>query len=150
MYRGAVLGMKHIVVFITIDSEENAQKLADKLLAERKTACVNIIPGVSSQYWWQGKIESADELMLVVKTRAALLNDLIQLVKENHPYAVPEIIALPIIGGNDDYLKWIEKETTIIPKTKSKRKISRLLKKVTKDNLHPEVDLGAAIGKEML
>jgi periplasmic divalent cation tolerance protein len=53
--------------------------------------------------------------MLVVKSRAALLDDLIKLVKENHPYNVPEIIALPIIGGNEDYLKWIEKETMVKP-----------------------------------
>jgi uncharacterized protein involved in tolerance to divalent cations len=67
----------HVVVFITIDTPSNAQKLADKLLSARKGACVNIIPKVSSQYWWQGKIEKADELMLVVKTRAALLDELI-------------------------------------------------------------------------
>ena len=81
-------GSKFIIVFITIDSPANAQKLADKLLSARKAACVNIIPKVSSQYWWQGKIEKADELMLVVKTRAALLDELITLVKQNHPYTV--------------------------------------------------------------
>jgi periplasmic divalent cation tolerance protein len=101
----------HIVVFITIDTTANAHKLADKLLSARKAACVNIIPKVSSQYWWQGKIEKADEVMLVVKTRAALLDELIALVKQNHPYSVPEIIAIPIIGGNPDYLAWLEKET---------------------------------------
>jgi periplasmic divalent cation tolerance protein len=101
----------HIVVLITIDTSANAQKLADKLLSARKAACVNIIPKVSSQYWWQGKIEKADEVMLVVKTRAALLDELITLVKQNHTYSVPEIIALPIIGGNPDYLAWLEKET---------------------------------------
>jgi periplasmic divalent cation tolerance protein len=58
---------KYIVVFITVDSPETAQKITDKLLKERKTACVNIIPKVESHYWWQGKIESADELMLIVK-----------------------------------------------------------------------------------
>ena len=100
-----------IVVFITVDSPENAQKLADKLLTERQAACVNIIPGVKSHYWWQGKIEKTDELMLVVKSRAALLDDLIKLVKENHSHNVPEIVSLPIIGGNEDYLKWIKKET---------------------------------------
>ena len=100
-----------IVVFITIDTPANAQKLADKLLTARKAACVNIIPQVSSQYWWQGKIEKADELMLVVKTRAILLDELIALVKQNHPYSVPEIIALPIIGGNPDYLSWLDSET---------------------------------------
>ena len=100
-----------IVIFITIDTPANAQKLADKLLAARNAACVNIIPKISSQYWWQGKIEKADELMLIVKTRAALLDELITLVKQNHPYSVPEIIALPIIGGNPDYLSWLDSET---------------------------------------
>ena len=102
---------RQFLVFITVDSQENAQKIADKLLAERKAACVNIIPAIESHYWWQGKIESANEFMLVVKTRAALLDELIALVKQNHPYTIPEIIALPIIGGNEDYLNWIEKET---------------------------------------
>ena len=100
-----------IVVFITVDSPETAQKITDKLLTERKAACVNIIPAVESQYRWQGKIESANELLLIVKTRAELLDDLITLVKQIHPYTVPEIIALPIIGGNNGYLEWIEKET---------------------------------------
>ena len=102
---------KYIVVFITVDSQENAQIIANKLLTERKAACVNIILKVESHYWWQGKIESVDELMLVVKTRAVLIDELVKLIKEIHPYTVPEIIALPIIGGNEDYLKWVEKET---------------------------------------
>jgi periplasmic divalent cation tolerance protein len=101
----------NIVVFITVDSQENAQKIANKLLAERKVACVNIIPAIESHYWWQGKVESENEFMLVVKTRPALLDELIALVKQNHPYTIPEIIALPIIGGNKEYLDWIEKET---------------------------------------
>jgi periplasmic divalent cation tolerance protein len=101
----------YVVVFITVDSQETARKITDKLLTERKAACVNIIPKVESQYWWQGKIESTNELLLIVKTHAVLLEELIALVKQNHPYSVPEIIALPIIGGNKDYLKWIEAET---------------------------------------
>jgi periplasmic divalent cation tolerance protein len=101
-----------IVVFITVDSPVTAQKMMDKLLAERKAACVNIIPKVESHYRWQGKIESDDELLLIVKTRITLLDEIITLVKENHPYTVPEIIALPIVGGNADYLQWIEKETS--------------------------------------
>ena len=102
---------KYIVVFITVDSPETTQKITDKLLTERKAACVNIVPKVESHYWWQGKIESANELLLIVKTRAALLDELIVLVKQNHSYTVPEIIALPIIGGNEDYLKWADRET---------------------------------------
>ena len=100
-----------VVVLITVDSPATAQKITDILLAERKAACVNIIPKVESHYWWQGKIEHADELMLIVKTRADLLDELVALVKSIHPYTVPEIIALPVIGGNADYLQWIENET---------------------------------------
>ena len=106
-----IMEYKHIVVFITVDSQETAQKITDKLLTERKAVCINIIPKVESYYWWQGKIENANELLLIVKTRAVLLEGLIALVKQNHPYSVPEIIALPIIGGNKDYLKWIDGET---------------------------------------
>ena len=68
---------KCIIVFITVDSQETAQKIANKLLTERKVACANILPKVESHYWWQGKIESANELLLIVKTRAALLDELI-------------------------------------------------------------------------
>ena len=106
-----IMEYKHIVVFITVDSQETAQKITDKLLTERKAVCINIIPKVESYYWCQGKIENANELLLIVKTRAVLLEGLIALVKQNHPYSVPEIIALPIIGGNKDYLKWIDGET---------------------------------------
>jgi len=102
---------KYIVVFITVDSEQTAQKITDVLLTERKAACVNITPNVESHYWWQGKKESAQELLLIVKTQAELLDELVALVKKHHPYSVPEIIALPIIDGNEDYLKWVEEET---------------------------------------
>jgi len=101
----------HIVVFITVDTQETARKITDQLLAERKAACINIISGIESNYWWQGKIESTNELLLIVKTRTKLLDELTKMVKQNHPYSVPEIIALPIIGGNEDYLDWVQQET---------------------------------------
>jgi periplasmic divalent cation tolerance protein len=100
-----------IVVFITVDSSETARIIADVLLTQRKAACVNIVPSVESYYWWHGKIETAKEFLLIVKTRQKLLDELVELVKKNHPYSVPEIIAVPIIGGNKDYLKWLEDET---------------------------------------
>ena len=99
-----------IVVFITIDTKEEAQKIAKVLLAQRKAACVNIIPGVSSLFWWEDKLDSAQESLLIVKTKASVLNEVIGLVKEIHSYDVPEIIAMPIVGGNQDYLEWIGKE----------------------------------------
>jgi len=98
----------NVVIFITTDTEEEAHGLTDLLLRQRKAACVNILSNVYSRYWWQGKIESDNESLLIVKTKASLLDQLISLVKENLSYEVPEIIALPILGGNQDYLNWID------------------------------------------
>ena len=100
----------HIVVFITAGTETEAQRIRDILLQTRQAACVNILPKINSAYWWQGQIESAEEHLLTVKTKASRLGALIDLVKRNHSYGVPEIIALPIMGGNPDYLAWIDKE----------------------------------------
>jgi len=100
-----------IVVFITAGTDEEAKGIADKLLDQKKAACVNIIPKIDSHFWWQGKKEKSREVLLIVKSRGSLLDDIIRLVKEAHSYEVPEIIAIPIVGGNQDYLNWI-KETT--------------------------------------
>jgi periplasmic divalent cation tolerance protein len=100
-----------VVIFVTTSSEQEAHKVAKLLLTKRKAACVNIVPRVDSSFWWQGKLDSAQESLLIIKTRASLLQEVIELVKEVHSYSVPEIIALPIIGGNEDYLKWIDAET---------------------------------------
>ncbi|OGO03064.1 MAG: hypothetical protein A2Y59_06430 [Chloroflexi bacterium RBG_13_52_14] len=97
-----------IVVLITTGSEQEAHKIARLLIEERKAACVNIVPGVDSVFRWKGKIGSARESLLLVKTRAPLLSDIISLVKEVHSYEVPEIIALPITGGSEDYLRWLD------------------------------------------
>ncbi len=102
----------YIVIFITTATAEEAQRIAQVLLKQRKAACVNIIPRVSSFFWWQGSIDSAQESLLVVKSSASLLSDIITLVKEIHSYDTPEIIALPIMGGNQDYLEWIEESVS--------------------------------------
>ena len=107
-------GNDYLVVFITAASAMEAQRIANILVSGRKAACVNILPKVHSRFWWQGRIDSADEVLLIVKTKVSLLDELISLVKENHSYEIPEIIALPIIGGSQDYLKWIDSETTEI------------------------------------
>ncbi len=99
-----------IVLFVTTADTEEAHRIADLLLEARKAACVNIVPRVSSSFWWQGKPESAEESLLIVKTEASVLDEVIRLVKQGHSYDVPEIIALPIIGGNPDYLDWIGSE----------------------------------------
>lgn len=99
-----------IVVFITTANAEEAQRIADVLLNKRKAACINIVPGVSSLFWWQGKLDSAAESLLIVKTRASVLSQVVNLVKQHHSYDVPEVIALPIVGGNQDYLEWMDRE----------------------------------------
>ena len=99
-----------IIIFITTGTKKEAHRIADLLLNERKAACVNIVPRISSLFWWQGKLDSAQESLLIVKTKASVLNELVRLVKELHSYDTPEIIALPIVGGNQDYLEWIGKE----------------------------------------
>jgi len=99
-----------IVVLITAASKEEAQRIAGLLLEQKKAACVNIVPGVESHFWWKGKLESEKESLLIVKSRASLLPEIIETVKKAHSYEVPEIIALPIAGGNEDYLEWIDGE----------------------------------------
>lgn len=98
----------HIVVFITAADAEEARLIADVLLQQKKAACVNIVPGLSSLFWWRDKIDSAKESLLIVKTRASLLDEIVELVKEIHSYDNPEVIALPIVGGSDDYLEWLD------------------------------------------
>lgn len=98
----------NIVIIITCSSEKEARKIRKALLEKRKVACVNIIPKIESFFWWKGKIDSCPEVLLLAKTKKSLLKEIITLVKKIHSYEVPEIIALPISGGNKDYLNWIE------------------------------------------
>lgn len=99
-----------MVIFITTGKDEEAHEAAKTLLKNRDSACVNIVPGISSLFWWQDKLDSAKESLLIIKTKASLLDKVVTLVKEIHSYDTPEIIALPIIGGNLDYLEWIGEE----------------------------------------
>ena len=100
-----------VVVFVTAGTPAEAEKIATTLLKRRQAACVNIVPGVNSHFWWQDKLETAAETMLVVKTRENLLPELIKTVKKLHKDEVPEIIALPIVGGDPGYLAWLDSET---------------------------------------
>ncbi len=100
---------EHVVVFITVPQGKGAE-IARFIVERRLGACTNIVSGVRSLYWWQGKVEDDGEELLIVKTRRSVLPRLIREVKSVHPYSVPEIIALPIIAGNPDYLKWIDDE----------------------------------------
>jgi periplasmic divalent cation tolerance protein len=97
-----------VIVLITVGSEQEAGKIAKLLVNRKKAACVNIVPRVDSLFRWKGKIESARESLLLVKTRASLLLEIIDLVRQVHSHEVPEIIALPIVDGSEDYLNWLD------------------------------------------
>ena len=99
-----------IVVFITTATAEEAQLISRMLLEQRKAACVNIVPKVDSLFWWQGELNSTQESLVIIKTKASLLPEIINQVRAAHSYEVPEIIAMPIIGGNEEYLNWIDDE----------------------------------------
>ncbi len=98
-------------VYMTASSEEEARRIGRVLVEERLAACVNILPGMTSLYWWQGKVEEGHETVLIAKSRQALVPALTQRVKALHTYTVPCVVALPILDGNPDFLRWIGEET---------------------------------------
>ncbi|XP_073271920.1 protein CutA, chloroplastic isoform X1 [Primulina huaijiensis] len=100
-----------IVVYVTVPNQEAGKKLAESIVKERLAACVNRVPGVESIYEWKGEIQTDSEELLIIKTRESLLEALTEHVKANHEYEVPEVIALPIIGGNLQYLEWLKNST---------------------------------------
>lgn len=102
----------HIVVFITSSSSDEAKMISSALIDEKLAACTNIIPEVNSIFSWQGKVCNEHEVLIIAKTRLSIFDKLQARIKELHSYDVPEIIALPIIAGSADYLKWINNETT--------------------------------------
>jgi periplasmic divalent cation tolerance protein len=103
----------HIVVLITAPSGAVATAIATVLLDGKLAACVNVVSPIRSLYAWEGKRFDEEEVLLIVKTRAALFEDrLVPAVKSVHPYEVPEIIALPILMGSKAYLDWIDETTS--------------------------------------
>lgn len=100
--------MAALVVFVTVSNAREAKKIAQALVREKLAACVNEVPHVKSTYWWKGKIESAGEVLLIIKTQSAKFGALQNRIKALHSYTVPEIISLPIQRGNPDYLAWIK------------------------------------------
>jgi periplasmic divalent cation tolerance protein len=101
----------HVVVLITAGSAEEGQKIAHALVEERLAACVNIIAPIQSIYRWQDQVRNDQEVLLMVKTGAGKMEDLARRVRQLHSYEVPEIIALPIVAGAQDYLRWLDDQT---------------------------------------
>jgi len=101
---------KKIVIFITASSKEEAENIGKALVNERFAACCNIVDNISSIFRWEGKICRENEVLLIVKSSSDLFNDIVNKVKALHSYKVPEIIAVPLIYGSEEYLNWIENE----------------------------------------
>lgn len=99
---------RHCVVWVTVPDRATARRLARVVLEARAVACVNLIPGVESQYWWKGKLETSRELLLVMKTVTGRLKTLERLVKAAHPYETPEFVVTPLKAGSAPYLAWID------------------------------------------
>jgi periplasmic divalent cation tolerance protein len=100
-----------IVVLSTAGSPDEAHRLAMHLVEKRLAACVNILPAVRSVYRWKGAVEDGQEVMLLIKTRRPLLKNLEKELRAVHSYEVPEMVALPVVEGLEDYLNWIDMET---------------------------------------
>lgn len=100
-----------IVILVTAANAEEAATIADTLVRDRLVACANILGGVRSIFHWQGKIDQADEHLVILKGRSEHFQRIEQRVRDLHSYDVPEIIALPVIAGSAPYLKWLREET---------------------------------------
>jgi periplasmic divalent cation tolerance protein len=114
-----------VVVLSTAGSSDEAERIATRLVEERLAACVNLVPQLTSIYRWQGKVERAAEVLLVIKTRRALTTRVIARLSELHSYDLPEAIVLPITAGSRPYVAWLLGETAAAAKPARQRPPSR-------------------------
>lgn len=98
---------RYVMGFVTCASRTEARKVARAVLAGKLAACVNILDGAESHYWWQGKLECSKECLLLIKTTQNKTGEIMKVIKANHSYEVPEIIFTPLKTGERNYLKWI-------------------------------------------
>jgi periplasmic divalent cation tolerance protein len=106
-----------VFVYTTYPSLVEAERAGRGIVERRLAACVNILPGMISHYWWEGRVERADEVVMIFKTRASLAEAVRAAVKEAHSYTTPAIIVLPVEGGDPAYLRWVMDETAAAEKT---------------------------------
>jgi periplasmic divalent cation tolerance protein len=99
------------ILFVTVGKAEEASMIARTLVTEKLVACVNMVPQIQSIYWWKGEVCEDAELLLIMKTRSALVDAVQKRVKELHSYEVPEVIAIPIAQGLPAYLSWVVEST---------------------------------------
>ena len=102
--------VRHHVVMVTVPDLEAGRRVARAVLEQRVAACVNIVPGLESHYWWKGRLTTDQELLLIMKTTQECLTDLEATVLANHPYDTPEVVALSLASGSERYLRWLDGE----------------------------------------
>ena len=103
--------MSAIWIYVTTSDQEEATKIAQILVQQRLVACANVLGSTTAIYWWEGKVERCPEVAFILKTRADLLDAIIEKIRNNFSYDCPCIVALPITGGNPNFLDWLDEET---------------------------------------
>lgn len=101
---------EYIQVSMTVEKKEDAQRIGREAVESRLAACVQISGPITSLYWWKGRIEEAEEWLCLLKTERRLFEELVSKLRALHPYEVPEIVAVPLVAGSADYLRWIDQE----------------------------------------
>lgn len=109
------MAQSYLQVTTTTDSEAEAQTLARVAVENRLAACAQVLSPIRSTYWWEGRVESAQEWMVILKTTAGRVEDLIRRLLAEHSYDTPEVVAVPIVAGHPAYLEWIAEETRAPP-----------------------------------
>ena len=103
---------ERVVALSTVATAEDAERIARALVERRLAACVNVVPGVVSVYRWTGEVRRDEERLLIIKTRAERLEELREALVGLHPYELPELVALPIEGGHEPYLAWLDESVS--------------------------------------
>lgn len=107
---------KHLIVFTTYPSQDSALAAAQRLVENGLAACVNVLPQITSVYYWDNAVQTETECLLIIKTQQKRYSALEADIREHHPYELPEVIATPISHGSKDYLSWIESQTKELTK----------------------------------
>lgn len=106
-------GKDHCIVLCSCPDQASAETIADALVKSKLAACVNIVPGVTSLYQWQGNLEKSQELLLLIKSKPKVFKAIETAILKHHPYELPEIISIPILNGLSNYLSWIDDNTEV-------------------------------------
>lgn len=101
----------YLIVFCACPDRQSADTIANHLVEQRLAACVNALPGVASTYRWRGTVETGEEVLLVIKTREGRLVELQAAIEALHPDELPEVLAIPVSGGSESYLNWLQEST---------------------------------------